>query len=184
MREYQEEGSLKEFRRLIKIINNATDERSVYDSLQNFYKTYSNLIKAFLLARCTSQSINEQAINEVIKAVWDNRKSLKHMRKPFSWLKTVTIRKQIDELRKEKNEYPLDDRIPDRSNLIDKVEEDCAYLSMIENLSSIEKEIVTDKVLSDATFKEIAADKGMPIPTVASIFYRALDKIRENLQEK
>ena len=54
---------------------------------------------------------------------------------------------------------------------------------LIRNLSLKEKEVIIQKVLLKATLSEIAQTMRKPLGSISSIYYRAQDKIKEDLEK-
>lgn len=98
----------------------------------------------------------------------------------LSWLYTITKNQTIDYLRKQHNDIDIDTiyDIPDKDNKINEIIDRDIYNKMIDCLEEKEKEIVSLKVLSNFTFKEIGVILGMPTATVQWKYYKSAHTLR------
>ena len=64
-------------------------------------------------------------------------------------------------------------------NLID----DISFYEKIEHLIEEEQDILTKRFVSGFTFKEIAEEDNKPTSTISSIYYRALEKVKNKLEK-
>lgn len=98
----------------------------------------------------------------------------------LSWLYTITKNQTIDYLRKQHNDIDIDTiyDIPDKDNKINEIIDRDIYNKMIDCLEEKEKEIVSLKVLSNFTFKEIGVIRGMPTATVQWKYYKSAHTLR------
>ena len=96
-----------------------------------------------------------------------------------SWLYSLTKNETLNFLRKEKNWVNVDELyyISDDENLNEIINKD-AYNRIISKLDDKEQEIVSLKILSGLSFREIATILNMPIGTVQWRYYKALHTLK------
>lgn len=97
----------------------------------------------------------------------------------LSWLYTVTKNISLKYLDK-RNKYSLKDEI-DSYESNDKVFEDDTFNDMIDNLSDIQKEIISLKIRSDLTHKEIGQLLNKPPGTIQWLYSVSLKQLRKTL---
>lgn len=98
----------------------------------------------------------------------------------LSWLYTITKNQTIDYLKKQHNNIDIDTiyYITEQDNKIDEIIDIDTYNKMIDCLEEKEKEIVSLKVLTNCTFKEIGLILDMPTATVQWKYYKAVHTLR------
>ncbi|HYK74444.1 MAG TPA: sigma-70 family RNA polymerase sigma factor [Pseudoneobacillus sp.] len=102
-----------------------------------------------------------------------------------TWLIKITINAALDFLRKEKKVIHLK---PEMTELIPTQEIDLSLSitlrDIMENLTEKEKSIVLLKYYYNHSFTEISSILELPLGTVKSVIYRALEKLRTHLKEE
>ena len=98
----------------------------------------------------------------------------------LSWLYTITKNQTIDYLRKKRSNIDLDDiyDIQDRNSKIQEVVDIDYYNRIINCLDEKEKEIVSLKILSKFTFKEIGQILNIPTATAQWRYYRSINTLK------
>lgn len=98
----------------------------------------------------------------------------------LSWLYAITKNQTIDYLRKQHNDIDIDTLygIPDNDNKINEIIDRDTYNRMIDGLEEKEKEIVSLKVLTNFTFKEIGLILDMPTATVQWKYYKSVHTLK------
>ena len=93
----------------------------------------------------------------------------------LSWLYTITKNQTIDYLRKQHNSIDIDTIycITEQDDKINEIIDIDDYNKMVDCLEEKEKEIVSLKVLTNYTFKEIGLLLDMPTATVQWKYYKA-----------
>ena len=98
-----------------------------------------------------------------------------------TWLYTVTKNESLQYIRKNKFNIPLDenlDIIISNNNEIDDVAENEDYKKIVKKLNKKQEQIVSLKVLSDFTFKEIAEILSIPTTTVQWYYYKSIKSLK------
>lgn len=169
--------SQKDFNKIIKEIR--IDPQK---GLRLFYEKYGDLIQTTALSVCRSPSKADEVVNAVLVKVWKKSVTVKDIQNPEGWIYIITVNTAKDAL-KEKQFLPLNDYITDRQDGIEEMIAKDSFYFYIKDLSETEKDIVTNKILGGATFVEIAEETGKSASAVTSIYYRALDKIKEKIEK-
>lgn len=116
-------------------------------------------------------------VQETAYQAYISKDKIKDKKKFKSWILKITANKSKDFLRKNK---PI--LLEDLSTLDAMESKDKENLSMfIEDLKSLfidEKNIIVLKIYFEYTFEMIAKEIKMPINTVKSKYYRALEKLK------
>lgn len=97
-----------------------------------------------------------------------------------SWLYTITKNESINFLKKNKNNISLDDiyNISDSSDSLNKVIDAEYFNTLLKRLNSIDKEIVTLKIISDLSFSQISKLLNIPIGTIEWRYYKSINSIK------
>ncbi len=153
--------------------------------VQLFHKKYAKAIYSisFSICRCsyTAENVVDDVEARFLRETYLNRK----ISKPFGWLYKVTKNITLDEMRRnrpKRNVPMLIEPVSSENGVQDFIEQEL-FQWHLRNLSKKEQEYVVRKVLLDETFQEIATDKHLPISSVSSTYYRALDKIKANFEK-
>lgn len=152
------------------------------DSLEKLYSLYGKLIYSVALSTSGSSYLADEIVNDVLIKLWSQQGLPKSVNNPRGWLYVITINCAKDKLKSQKRETELFDGLYNDINIENVLGED-AFYNDIACLNEQEKQIIIFKYIEDMTFKEIAKEIGMPLSSVSSIYYRALEKIKENLSK-
>jgi len=98
----------------------------------------------------------------------------------LSWLYMITKNQTIDYLRKKRNNIDLDDiyDIQDKNSKIQEIVDIDYYNRIISGLDEKEKEILSLKILSKFTFKEIGKILNIPTATVQWRYYKSIHTLK------
>ena len=98
----------------------------------------------------------------------------------LSWIYTVTKNQTIEYIRKQHNEIDIEEiyDIPNLKNEIDEIIDIDEFNRITQCLDYTEKEIVSLKIISNFTFKEISQILNMPIGTVQWKYYKAVHTLK------
>ena len=129
----------------------------------------------------------EDALDLVQEVAYQSFKKIGTLKKAEyfkTWLMKITINCALNLLNKNKKVIPLN---PEFDVLIGEEDKDIALTlslhTLIDTLKEDEKSIILMKYYDDRTLKEISEILDIPLGTVKSVLYRALDKLRQNLKE-
>ena len=166
----------KLFRELIKKIR-----KDPHAGLGEFYEIYGRLILTAAQTVCHSAAKSEEVVNDVLLKVWKNASKLRKVEQPENWIFAVTVNTAKDR-RKEEAVCPLEEEVVAAKDVIEEYEQLQDFCADIQNLSEKEQQIIIYKFIMRETFQEIAEKLNDPLSTVTSVYYRALKKIKKNLE--
>jgi RNA polymerase sigma-70 factor (ECF subfamily) len=151
--------------------------------IEEFYNEYKQFLYAIAKIFQRSTITEDEIVQEVLVKVWKASKHPKNIENPKGWIYTITVNSAKSMLRKHKF-YPLNEDIVAIESGMEYFIEIDSFNYLIQNLSPKEKEIIIKKVLLKSTLSEIAQAMEMPMGSISSIYYRSLDKIKEELEKK
>lgn len=150
------------------------------EAIEELYAKYQKLVINISFSIVKDKDIADE-ISQII--------FLKILQKPIenipnsnelSWLYAITKNQIIDYLRKQHKDIDIDTLydIPDNENKINEIIDRDTYNRMIDGLEEKEKEIVSLKVLTNFTFKEIGLILDMPTATVQWKYYKSIHTLK------
>lgn len=149
------------------------------DEFNKLYEKYKGLVYAISFSILKNKENCEDITQIVFAKIWNMNKENLPKANEASWLYSLTKNETLNFLRKERDSINIDDiyYISDDKDLNDVTEKD-SYNRIISKLDEKEQEIVSLKVLSGLSFKEIAGILNMPIGTVQWRYYKALHSLK------
>ncbi|WP_331000808.1 RNA polymerase sigma factor [Radiobacillus kanasensis] len=124
-------------------------------------------------------------VQETAYKAFKNIHTLQEEKYTKSWLIKISIRNSIDLIRKNKNIVPL---YRDSTDIPQKEDVDLtlslSLQDLLHKLNETEKTIILFKYYGGYSFKEIAELENLPLGTVKSILYRALEKCRKQVRRE
>ncbi len=153
------------------------------DGMDLLYEKYNKLVYGIAFSILKNKENSEDVLQEVFSKLLKLDKSLFPDHGEASWLYTVTKNETIQFLRKYKATLDIDElyTLESESDQIDDIVNMESYYKLIENLSKIDQEIISLRILSDFTFEKIAQMLNMPLGTVQWRYYKALHSIKLSL---
>ncbi len=168
----------KQFKKLMKEIR-----RDPEKGLRRFYEGYAKIIQTTAQVICRSTDKANEVLNDVLVKIWKLAENSEDIDNPEGWVYIITVNTAKDAMR-ERYVFPLDENIVSDEDKIQQVLDEYSFYWMIKDLSEIEQTIMIHKFVSRNTFQEIADELGNPLTTITSIYYRALEKIKKNVEGK
>ena len=149
-------------------------------AIEELYKNYKELIINISFSIVKNRDLSEEIAQMVFMKIIKMDKSKLPTSNESSWIYTVTKNETIEYLRKQHNEIDIDDiyDIPNLKNEIDEIIDIDNFNTIIKCLDEKEKEIVSLKIISNFTFKEIAEILEIPIGTVQWKYYKAVHTLK------
>lgn len=171
------EKDIRKFNRLLRLIR-----LSPKRGLQLFYEKYVRLIQSMAVCEFGNKINPDEIVSEVLIRVHNSaNKHFEIDRSPTGWLHKVTKSAGIDLWRKY-NFRPLDEtNVADSRNDYQSLETNENFYHYIKNLSEKEHIIMIYRFIWGYTFQEIAELIDAPSTTVSALYYRAFEKIKEEL---
>jgi len=175
----------KEFKKLMKRIR-----RDPENGLRSFYEKYAKIITVAARIICKSEHRTNEVVSEVLIKIWKFAQKPSDIESPESWVYVVTANTAKDIMRRHFSVcahsavggdcvLSLDEKIISEGNEIQEVIDDHSFYWSIKDLSETEQTVMIYKFVLLYTFQEIADEMNKPLSSVTSIYYRALDKIRD-----
>lgn len=162
-------------------INLKSDKENYFEQ---FYKNNYNFVYricfSILKDKENSEDVSQVIFEKIYKMPVENLASSYES----SWLYTVAKNEAIQFIRKNKFHDSLDESnvvLEDRKNGIDEIEVTEDYKKMVNKLNKKQERIVSLKVVSDFTFKEIGQMLSMPTATVQWYYYSSIKSLKASI---
>lgn len=152
-------------------------EKTVIEELYvKYQKLVINISFSIVKDKNIAEEISKMIFLKILQSPIENIPNNNEL----SWLYTITKNQTIDYLRKQHNDIDIDPiyDIPEKDNKINEIIDRNTYNKMIDVLEEKEKEIVSLKVLTNFTFKEIGLILGMPTATVQWKYYKSVHTLK------
>lgn len=148
--------------------------------LNDLYSKYNKLIYGIAFSILKNKEDSEDIVQIVFTKIFEMDKEKLPTNNESSWLYSLTKNETLNYLRKQKEDVGLDDiyYIAEEDEELNKIIEKDKYNRIISKLNEQEREIVSLKILSNMSFKEIALLLKMPIGTVQWKYYTALHTLK------
>ena len=127
-------------------------------AFEKLYKNYKNLVYKIAYGILKNSYDSDEIVQIVFEKIYSIDKDKLPTRNESSWLYSVTKNETINYLNKKKNHIELEEiyEIEDNNNEINELINKDSYNRLIGKLNENEKEIISLKILSNLSFKEIA----------------------------
>lgn len=166
--------NIKELHEIFNEIKNGNE--SVIEEL---YRKYKKLICNIAFSIVKNRDIAEEICQNIFLKIIQLDKSKLPGNKEISWLYTVTKNQSIEYLRRKHNTSNIDMyEIENTNDEINKVIDLETYNNLIDCLNDREKEIVSLKILTNFTYKEIGQILNMPMGTVQWKYHKAINTLK------
>lgn len=125
---------------------------------------------------------NEQdALDAVQETAYSSYKNIRSLREPASfkaWLCRIAANCSLDLLKSRRGYVELDALLEMADPYSGREFSQVEFLDLLDTLSGKEKDILLSKLYFDFTFEMIARHKKLPVNTVKTTYYRAIEKLR------
>ena len=150
------------------------------NAMEELYKNYKELVINIVFSIVKNKDLSEEVAQNVFIKIIKLDKSKLPRSNESSWIYAVTKNETIEYLRKQHQEFNVEDiyDLPNIKNEIDEVIDIDYFNTIIKCLDENEKEIVSLKIISNFTFKEIAEILKIPIGTVQWKYYKAVHTLK------
>lgn len=144
------------------------------------YEKYKELIYGIAFSILKNKEDSEEIVQSIFIKIFKLEKEKLPKSKEASWLYTITKNEVIDFLRNKKKEISLDEiyYITNEQNEINDIIDKETYNKIIQKLNTNEQEIVSLKIISKLSFKEISKILNIPIGTVQWKYYKAIHSLK------
>ena len=165
----------KELKELFYRIKNGDKETAT----EELYNKYHNVVCGIAFSILKNKDDAEDAMQNVFIKLYNLAPSLVPESKESTWLYTVAKNEAIEIIRKKKENINLEDIYEIGSdNDLDEIIDEISFNNLISKLNEKEKEIISLKIISNLSFKEIANLLGEPIGTVKWKYYTSIYRIK------
>lgn len=147
----------------------------------NFYRNNYNLVYRICFSILKDEENAKDVTQNIFEKIYKLPNEKLAQNYESTWLYTVSKNEALQYIRKNKFNISLEDEISEiksSNNEIDKVIEQEQYEKLMKKLNKKEEQIVSLKVLSDFTFKEIGEILSMPTPTVQWYYYKSMKSLK------
>lgn len=150
------------------------------ESIENLYKKYNKMIYGVAFGILKNKEDSEDIVQTVFSKLYTIDKEKMPKDKEATWLYTVTKNEALLFLRKKSDAYDLEQvyNVENQNNEINELIDKENYNQLINKLDSKEKEIVSLKVISNFSFKQISELLGEPTGTVKWRYYKSIYALR------
>ena len=147
---------------------------------QELYTKYNKLVYAIAFSILRNKEDSLDVTQSIFTKIYKLEKDKLPNKKEASWLYIVTKNEAITYLRKKKNNVLIEDlyELEDDNNEINKLIDRISYNNLIKKLNNKEKEILSLKILSNLSFKEISKLTDEPVGTVKWRYYKSLSSLK------
>ena len=155
--------------------------------LEQIYEERKQEVFRFLYVILGETQAAEDALQETFFKAYLHRSKYVEMQKEKAWLYQIARNTAYDMLRKRRREFPIEkEQIADTLEKLlqhEDMSSNLIYFEMIAELSEIEQEIVSLKIIAGLTHREIAKVLHMTTGSVKKRYERALNKLKTKYQE-
>lgn len=148
--------------------------------IEELYKIYSKLVFGVIYSILKNTDETEDVLQNLFIKIFklDNEKL--PTKSHLSWLYSVAKNETINYIKKYSKEKKFENlyEISDNDTEIEKVLDKEYFNNLIKNLPQKQQEILSLKIVSNLSFKEIANILNMKIPTVQWHYYKSLNTIK------
>lgn len=140
------------------------------------YERYNKLVYGVSFSILKNKESSEDITQTVFAKIWNMNTNNLPTSNEASWLYSITKNETLNFLRKQKTTLNLEDiyYINSDNNELNEIMEKDTFNRIIAKLNEKEKEIVSLKILSSLSFKEISQILNIPIGTVQWKYYKSL----------
>lgn len=168
----------EQFNKILRLIR-----KNAQKGLEVFYTEYGKLI--YITAKsigCSEEKANV-VVNSVLIKIWRKANQITDIENPKAWIYTIAKNCAKDELG-ETWHLEFKEEICEAKDDLQEVIDKNSFEYLISPLKEEEKEIIILKNVTGYTFQDIADSLGKPLPTITSIYYRAIEKIKNFIKEE
>ena len=150
------------------------------DVFNELYNECSNLVYRIAFSILKNKENSEDIKQIVFLKIWKMNKEILPDKNEASWLYTVTKNEAVTFLKKQKNTINIDEiyYISDECDNIFNVEDKESYNRIISALDKREQEIISLRVISNLSFRQISQILGEPIGTIQWRYYKAVHSLK------
>jgi len=149
------------------------------DALENLYQSTRTSVYAYALSIMRNAPDAQDVLQDTYVAIWNKASYYTGQDKPMAWIITITRNLCFNKLNYEKR-YISADEVFRPSNPDLDAETNLLLRFCMQTLTDEERQIVILHAVSGFSFREIGSMLQLKVPTVASKYRRALQKLKDN----
>ena len=155
-------------------------QRGDSSKLNNLYNEYNRLTYGIAFSILKNKEDSEDIVQIVFLKIFQIDKSKLPTNNEASWLYSLTKNETLNYLRKKKQELSLDEiyYISEEDKELNKIIDNDSYNRLIAKLDKQGQEIISLKILSNMSFREISLLLNIPMGTVQWKYYTSLYTLR------
>lgn len=149
-------------------------------SFNTLYEKYKGLVYGVSFTICKNNEIADEVTQNVFFKIWRLSEEKLPTSCEASWLYAISKNETIDYLRKSTSYVDIDSiyNIENTNNDLSYIVDIDSYNRKISSLKEDEKQIVSLKLLSNLTFKEIGELLNIPTATVQWKYYKSMNSLK------
>ena len=149
-------------------------------AFNELYEKYRKLVYAVSFSILKNKENSEDLVQKIFIKLWKIEKNKLPTSNETSWLYSITKNEALNFLRNRKEEINIDEiyYIENEDKDLNEIIEKDAYNKIISKLNKKEQEIVSLKILSNLSFKEISQMLNIPVGTVQWKYYKSLHTLK------
>lgn len=149
-------------------------------AFENLYKKCNKLVYSIAFSILKNKENSEDIVQIVFLKIYTLDKNKLPTNKELSWLYTLTKNETLNFLRSKKEEINIEDiyYITTENTELEDIMDKDKYNRLISSLTVEEQEIISLKILSNLSFKEISQLLKIPMGTVQWKYYKALHTLK------
>lgn len=150
------------------------------NALKELHEKYHKLIYSIAFSILKNKEDSEDVVQIVFLKIFQTNKDKLPTANEASWLYSLTKNETLNYLRKKKLEVNIDEiyYMSEEDNELNKIIDNDSYNRIITKLDKQAQEIVSLKILSNMSFREISLLLNMPMGTVQWKYYTSLYTLR------
>lgn len=149
-------------------------------AFNKLYEKYRKLVYAVTFSILKNKENSEDLVQNIFIKLWKMEKDKLPTNNEASWLYSITKNETLNFLRSKKEEIDIDKiyYIANEDKELNEIIEKDAYNKIISRLNKEEQEIISLKILSNLSFKEISLMLNMPVGTIQWKYYKSLHTLK------
>lgn len=150
------------------------------EEFNKLYKKYKPLVYGVSFSILKNKEDSEEIVQTIFTKIYKLEKEKLPKENEATWLYSFSKNASLNFLRNKKEELNIDDiyYIAHESEELNEIIQKDTFNKIISNLNKKEQEIVSLKILSNLSFKEISQILNMPIGTVQWKYYKSLHTLK------
>ena len=144
------------------------------------YEKYKKLVYAIAFSVLKNKENSEDVVQKVYMKIWKMENQKFPKRNEGCWLYSLTKNEALDFIKYKKTLLNIDELyfLSEENKAISEIIDIDSYNNIVSKLNAQEQEIISLKILSNLSFKEISIILNMPEGTVKWKYYKSIDTLK------